>query len=122
MIGVNTPKDETLQKTYGNAMNVTVEEETLTSAAFIPHVGTMLILPLPPEKITKGGIHLPPTAQMEQPLGHVMAVSEGETRYAVGDLVAFRHTGTTIKLADGTFVVVQRSEDIGDEILGKFKV
>jgi len=90
---------------------------------FRPLSDRVLIKPLDADKMTKGGLHLPDTAQEKSTRGEVVSVGpgrvtdEGQTirpDVEVGQKVLYeRYAGTEIKIDSEEFVVVRGSEIIG---------
>jgi len=88
---------------------------------FICAIGTIAVSRWEPEKITAGGIHIPPQFEEERSIGDVVSVASDEGDYQIGDVVMFRGCGTPMSLAGQEYLLLQRMGAIDDDILGRFK-
>lgn len=82
---------------------------------FKPLDDRVLIRPLKPQEVSKGGIFLPDTAQEKSQEGEVVAVGTAEDLpVKVGDRVLFaKYSGTEIKLDGEDHIVVNRQDILG---------
>ena len=124
-VAVEKHESEVVQRDYGRLLEDSYSRaENDHVQNFVPHKGTLLVKPDPPETTTKSGIHLPEVAIQQKQIGTVLAVSEDDGDYHVGDRVLFRaRAGTAISFPEpaGECKLLQYCGDIDDEILGKFK-
>jgi co-chaperonin GroES (HSP10) len=118
------PKNPHIETVYGPMLESCFSQvrlKGLTIDKFEPATGTIVVKKVPPETLTEGGIHLPPSAQRAQNIGAVVAVNGDECPYAVGDLVCFRSGGYPLQLREGDeYLILQYRGAIDDEVLGKF--
>lgn len=119
-MSVQVPESKEVATVYGDAIRDQVMLEDYTSDQFMPAPNTILVKPVPPATVTKGGINLPSSAQKEQLFGHVAAIPKEGCFCKPGDMVVFRSPGTVITLGDGDFAVLQNCGGIDDEIVGHF--
>lgn len=115
--------DEHVQAVYGPMLEKGFSRlKGLVITQFQPASGTIVVKKAPPDVLTEGGLHLPPTAQKAQNIGIVVAVNvDPDCPYKVGDLVFFRSGGYPMELTKGDeYLVLQYRGCIDDEVLGKF--
>ena len=115
-------KSEVISTYYTDLLEQSHERISEDSVAnFVPHPNPILVAPDPPDTKSKQGIIFPETAIQDKNFGTVLAVPES-CIYAVGNRVLFRSGGgTKMKFPGvGDCVLLQYTEDIDDEILGKF--
>lgn len=95
--------------------------DTKTKVNITPLADRVLIKPLEPKEVKKGGIIIPDTAQEKPQEGEVIAVGKGKTtedgkvvpmEVKVGDKVLYgKYSGTEIKINDVEYLIM-REEDI----------
>lgn len=85
---------------------------------FTPAANNVLVRPADPKSVTAGGIIVPERARGDMNIGVVVRVSDNETEYPVGTVVLFNVGIAKIEIGGESFVILQRNNDIGDEILG----
>jgi chaperonin GroES len=109
-MSIGTPRSGVLKSLYINKMN------------FKPLSNHLFLEPLEEEKITKGGIVLPDTAEKEKPIkGKVLAVGPGKRNdkgevqpmgVSVGDVVLFKKYGPDEVEFEGKKYLVGDEDDI----------
>lgn len=95
--------------------------DTKTKVNITPLADRVLVKPLEPKEVKKGGIIIPDTAQEKPQEGEVIAVGKGKTtedgkvvpmEVKVGDKVLYgKYAGTEIKINDVEYLIM-REEDI----------
>jgi co-chaperonin GroES (HSP10) len=123
-IQLEEQQSEAVQRDYGRLLQDSIDRIQKDCVEnFIPHPGTILVRPDPPDTKSDNGIILPDCAIKQKLFGTVLAVHEASSSYAIGDRVLFRaRAGTKITFPDvGECLILQYCGDIDDEILGKFR-
>ncbi len=83
--------------------------------SFRPLDDRVLVQPLEPEEVTRGGLFIPDTAKEKPQEGRVVAIGTDENlRVKVGDRILYaKYSGTEIKLNGEEHIVVNRNDILG---------
>ena len=120
MAGKNGQINSEIQDVYGKLVNVqTVAEDSLKLSDFIPARRNLVVEPIPPDTVTKGGLVIPEAAKTDKSVGWAVAVHPDDKEYAIGDLIYFRFgAGQQIRIEGRDVVVLQYFSDSFGDILG----
>lgn len=82
---------------------------------FRPLDDRVLVRPLQPEEVTRGGLIIPDTAKEKPQEGRVVAVGTDENlQVKVGDRILYaKYAGTEIKLNGEEHIVINRNDILG---------
>jgi chaperonin GroES len=94
--------------------------DTKTKLNIIPLADRIIVKPLEPKEVKKGGIIIPDTAKEKPQEGEVVAVGKGKTEdgklipmeVKLGDKILYgKYSGTEIKINDEEYLIM-REEDV----------
>lgn len=94
--------------------------DTKTKLNLTPLADRIIVKPLEPKEVKKGGIIIPDTAKEKPQEGEVVAVGKGKTEdgklipmeVKVGDRILYgKYSGTEIKINDEEYLIM-REEDV----------
>lgn len=94
--------------------------DTKTKLNIIPLADRIIVKPLEPKEVKKGGIIIPDTAKEKPQEGEIVAVGKGKTEdgklipmeVKLGDKILYgKYSGTEIKINDEEYLIM-REEDV----------
>jgi len=110
-----------VQSQYGEFATPSVQADSdLSIHDFCPVRNMIVVEPLPPDQMTKHGIHIPNAALVEKTLGIAIRVPENlNAQFGEGDMVLFHeNAGQTIETGGTKYRILLYGENEEGDILG----